>query len=118
MKKANKSNDIQEIKALLEQLPEDKQPIANNLYEKLSFMHDTLTELQKAVETGGAVELFRQGSNEYLRESPALKAYNTTIQRYVLVVGHIMNLFPKQAAAKADAELQEFIKQGQHELRS
>ena len=111
MNKGTKLTDLQRIKALLEQLPEDKKPIGCNLYEKLAFMHDTLTELQIIVRESGAVETFTQGSNEYLRESPALKAYNTTIQRYCIVVKHIMDLFPKQAAANKNGDLYEFIAQ-------
>ena len=109
MNKPKKITDLEQIKALLEQLPEDKKPIGCNLYEKLVFMHDTLTELQIIVRKSGVVEMFTQGSNEYLRESPALKAYNTTIQRYCIVVKHITDLFPKQAAANQNNDLYEFI---------
>ena len=106
-----KITDIRRIRELLQQLPEDRKPIADNLYEKLVFMNDTLAELQAAVKAGGAVELFKQGNSEYLRESPALKAYNTTIQRYCLVVTQITALFPKQAAAKQKSDLCKFIEQ-------
>ena len=109
MKKTKEITDLEQIKALLEQLPEDKKPIGCNLYEKLAFMHDTLTELQAVVRTSGAVEMFRQGENEYLRESPALKSYSTLIQRYCIVVKHIMDLFPKQAAANQNDDLYAFI---------
>jgi len=109
MKKSNTLTDLQRIAELIKQLPEDKKPIAGNLYEKLVFMNNALEKLKQVIEIKGVVEPFTQGENEYLRESPALKSYNTTVQRYCLVCKQIMDFFPKQSAVKVDAELQDFL---------
>jgi len=70
----------------------------------------TLDDLKIQVEEGGTVEMFKQGSQEFLRESPALKAYNTTVQRYSLLYKQLTELLPKEAQEGKENALYEFIK--------
>lgn len=80
---------------------------------EITFMSKTLSELKKAIEKTGAVDLFKQGKQEFVRENPALKAYNTTIQRYSLLYKQLTDMIPKQSReTTADSELYKFIKQG------
>ena len=92
------------------QVPEDKKPIAASLIKELTFMAVTLDELKEEVRKGGTVELFKQGKQEFLRESPALKAYNTTVQRYSLLYKQLTDLLPKTTEDIQDNALYEFIK--------
>lgn len=73
------STDFSEI---LEKIPSDKKKIAENLIDELSFMRETLADLKDQVRKTGTIEQFEQGRQSFLRESPALKSYNTTVQRY------------------------------------
>ena len=95
---------------ILKQVPEDKKPIAMSLIKELTFMAVTLDDLKEQVQEGGTVELFKQGSQEFLRESPALKAYNTTVQRYSLLYKQLSDLLPKTAQDNKENALYEFIK--------
>lgn len=95
---------------LLKQVPEDKKPIGQSLIKELTFMALTLDDLKIQVEEGGTVEMFKQGSQEFLRESPALKAYNTTVQRYSLLYKQLTELLPKEAQEGKENALYEFIK--------
>ena len=71
-----------EYKEILAKIPEDKKVIGEKLVEELSFMEKTLASLKRLIEENGEMEHFQQGKQDFLRESPALKSYNTTVQRY------------------------------------
>ncbi len=101
--------DIQQLDKLVELVPDDRKPIAEKLVKELAFMSKTLDELKATVEEHGAVDLFKQGSQEFLRESPALKAYNTTIQRYSLLYKQLTDLLPKQQPDNTDSALYDFL---------
>lgn len=95
---------------ILKQVPEDKKPIATSLIKELTFMALTLDDLKDQVKDTGTVELFKQGKQEFLRESPALKAYNTTVQRYSLLYKQLTDLLPKVEQDIQENALYEFIK--------
>lgn len=99
-----------QLNKILKQIPEDKKPIAQSLAKELTFMAVTLDELKEEVRKGGTIELFKQGKQEFLRESPALKAYNTTVQRYSLLYKQLTDLLPKAAQETQENALYEFIK--------
>ena len=95
---------------ILKQVPEDKKPIAESLIKELTFMTLTLDELKEQIKETGTVELFKQGKQEFMRESPALKAYNTTVQRYSLLYKQLTDLLPKVEQDIQENALYEFIK--------
>ena len=95
---------------ILKQIPEDKKLIAKGLIKELTFMALTLDDLKEQIKEGGTVELFKQGKQEFLRESPALKAYNTTVQRYSTLYKQLTDLIPKAAREAQENALYEFIK--------
>ena len=95
---------------ILKQVPEDKKPIAASLIKELTFMALTLDELKEKIKETGTVELFKQGKQEFWRESPALRAYNTTVQRYSLLYKQLTDLLPKTTEDIQDNALYEFIK--------
>ncbi len=95
---------------ILKQVPEDKKPIATSLIKELTFMAITLDELKEKIKETGTVELFKQGKQEFWRESPALRAYNTTVQRYSLLYKQLTDLLPKTTEDIQDNALYEFIK--------
>lgn len=112
-RKNNKtSGDIDRLNSMVALVPDEKKHIAEKLAQEIAFMAVTLDKLKADITERGAVELFKQGKQEFLRESPALKAYNTTIQRYSLLYKQLTDLLPKQVQASPDSALSEFIKQG------
>jgi len=110
-KKSPMSMDMVKVKKLLDNVQEDRQPIALNLYDELVFMNSTMRMLKSQVERDGAVEDFKNGSQEFLREHPALTAYNKTLQRYMQVYKQIIDLLPKSNENNETDELMDFISQ-------
>lgn len=94
---------------LLQLIPEEKKPIAKKLITELNFMSSTLAQLRRMVKETGAVELFKNGKQEMLRESPALKSYNTTVQRYSLLYKQLIDLLPKEERKAEVSALYDFI---------
>lgn len=95
---------------ILKKIPEDRRAIGEKLINELLFMYKTLNDLKEQVGENGTVELFKQGKQEFMRESPALKAYNTTVQRYSLLYKQLTDLLPKTAQDNKENALYEFIK--------
>ncbi|MFM1542300.1 hypothetical protein ABGF49_07775 [Helcococcus ovis] len=60
---------------------EDKQ-MSMNLIEELGFMKVTLEDLKEEINESGVVTEMIQGEYSIMRENPALKSYNTMVQRY------------------------------------
>lgn len=100
-----------ELNAILQKIPEDKQPIAARIVDELVFMQKTLASLKRQIDENGTVELFEQGKQSFMRESPALKSYNTTISRYSTLYKQLCDLMPKDEATKGNA-VYDFLKDG------
>lgn len=94
---------------IVESVPEEKRTIASNLVEELVFMTDTLEKLKEKIGEFGVVELFVQGKQSFLRENPAVKSYNSMIQRYSTLYKQLTDLLPKTTPVPPENELLEFI---------
>ncbi|MBV4429057.1 hypothetical protein [Clostridium tyrobutyricum] len=103
------STDMKKLRTILRKLPKEKKAVAEPLFKELEFMQRTLETLKNEVDEVGPTAMFKQGKQEFLRESPALKGYNTTIQRYALIYKQIISLLPKDDGKSTD-ELLDFIK--------
>lgn len=114
MKKLSKNVDVskemKELKKILKQIPEDRQPIAQSLYNELEFMQKTLEQLKETITSDGPTAMFKQGTQEFLREHPALKGYNTTVQRYSLLYKQLTDLLPAAVEPKKNDPLLDFVK--------
>lgn len=102
---------ITELNEIIQQVPADKRVIAANLVEEIVFMYETMEDLKSKIRQYGTVELFEQGKQKFLRENPAVKSYNTTIQRYSTLYKQLTELLPKTVQASPGSELLEFINQ-------
>ena len=100
---------IKRLDNLVELVPGNRKQIAEKIAREIAFMAQTLDNLKLDISKRGAVELFKQGKQEFLRESPALKAYNTTIQRYSLLYKQLTDLLPKQSAINTDNALLDYL---------
>ena len=103
--------NIKKLNDLVKIVPQEKQVVAAKLVEELIFMADTLADLKANIKQHGTIELFKQGSQEFYRESPAVKSYSTLIARYGNMYKHLVHLLPKTAPAPPESELLEFINQ-------
>lgn len=104
------SKEMKELKKVLDEVPEDRQAIAQSLYKEIVFMQNTLKTLKKQVDKDGPVELFKQGKQEFYREHPALQGYNKTLQRYNQTIKQIIDLLPPSEHKPSEDPLLEFIK--------
>lgn len=100
-----------ELNRIIKQVPEDRRAVASSLVEEIRFMYDTMDDLKEKIREYGTVELFEQGKQRFLRENPAVKSYNTTIQRYSTLYKQLTELLPKTAQPPMESELLEFINQ-------
>ncbi|CCW05908.1 MULTISPECIES: hypothetical protein [Bacillus] len=104
------SSDMKKLKTILKQIPNDRLPIAHSIYNELVFMQNTLDTLKNQVGEEGPTAMFKQGRQEFLREHPALKAYNTTVQRYSLLYKQLVDLLPPAETGQQSDPLIDFIK--------
>lgn len=109
---AGTCKDLEELDKIVALVPEDRRAVAERLADELAFMTTTLHSLREAIADRGAVELFEQGAQKFLRESPALKGYNTTVQRYSLLYKQLTDLLPKQVQPPPENPMENFIMNG------
>ena len=106
-----KLKNMRKLKRLLKLVPVDRRAVAEKLIAEIAFMEDTLNGLRRHIEKNGAIDHFKQGQQEFDRESPAVKTYNTMIQRYSLIYRQLTDMLPKpDPTDKGANELLEFIK--------
>ena len=105
------SDDIDKLNQIIKQVPPDKRPVAEHLLKELVFMSETLENLKATIKEKGEIDLFRQGKQEFLRESPAMKTYNTTVQRYGLLFKQFTDLLPKTDFGHEGSDLLDFMNQ-------
>lgn len=106
------SKELKRLKKTLQEIPDDRRPIAESLFDELAFMDQTMQKLREQVNKDGPISLFKQGKQEFLREHPALTAYNKTIQRYNQTLKQLIDLLPKSDGLDEDDPLLEFVKGG------
>ena len=100
-----------EFREILEKIPDDKKVIGKKLIEELSFMEKTLASLKRQIEENGELEHFQQGKQDFLRESPALKGYNTTVQRYSVMYRQLTDLMGKTQEAEKSNAVYDFLQE-------
>ncbi|ASV67214.1 hypothetical protein [Cytobacillus kochii] len=111
MSRKNKvSTNMKKVKELLKEIPKEREPVAQGIYNELVFMENTLQTLKNQVEEEGPTAMFRQGRQEFLREHPALKAYNTTVQRYGNLYKQLVDLLPQAEKPQESDALIDFLK--------
>lgn len=101
-----------ELNEILQKIPEDKQAIAGRLADELVFMQQALTDLKRQIKEHGTIELYRNGAQECLRENPAVKSYNTMIQRYSGLFKQLCDMLPKDQQPEDTDALLDFVEDG------
>lgn len=96
MKKLYNSINLDNLKIQIDEDNNINKPVAYDLLEELVFMKETMEELKSTVQLHGATYLFKQGEQEYLKENPAMKSYNTTVTKYNATLKQLLSLIPEQ----------------------
>lgn len=104
------NNEITRLTNLFKDIERNKRLTAKGLIEEAAFMRITLQELKYEIDKDGPIDEMQQGDYSILREHPALKAYNTMVQRYTNIIDKLTNLHPKAEIKKeVDDGFDEFV---------
>ncbi|RKO62387.1 hypothetical protein [Caldibacillus debilis] len=88
--------EIRRLKKIYADLDGKKREVAEGLINEAAFMKATLEELKELIDQNGPIDEMPQGEYSILREHPAVKTYNTMIQRYSTVMKQLADLLPKE----------------------
>ena len=94
------NREINRLTNLFKDIDANKRLTAKGLIEEASFMKATLQELKEMIDEQGPRDEMPQGEYSILREHPALKSYNTMVQRYTNIINQLTNLHPKEEIKK------------------
>ena len=101
--------EVARLTKLYKDLEGNKKQVAEGLIEEAAFMRKTLNDLKAIVEEEGTINEMEQGSYSIIREHPAMKTYNTTIQRYSNIIKQLTDLLPKEVAKEVDDGFDAFV---------
>ena len=90
------NREINRLTNLFKDIDANRRLTAKGLIEEASFMKATLQELKEMIDEQGPIDEMPQGEYSILREHPALKSYNTMVQRYTNIINQLTNLHPKE----------------------
>ena len=92
-----------------------RQAVAEKYIAELKFMESQLKKLKQTIRKEGAVDEFQQGKQSMMRESPAMKAYCSLVQRYGDMGKKLADLLPDKkdmARSAAGEKLASFLEKG------
>ena len=87
----------------------EKRQFADGLISQFAVTAVTLERLTDEINNGDLIEDFVQGKQKLRRESPALRAYNTTIKSFSALTNQLIGLLPEKEKKTAGDELMSFI---------
>lgn len=90
------NREIARLTNLYKDIERNRRLSAKGLIEEAAFMRATLAELKIAIDENGPIDEMPQGEYSILREHPALKSYNTMVQRYTSIIKQLTDLLPKE----------------------
>ena len=96
------------LKTLLAELTEDKKKAAEGLIDESSFMRATLKQLREYIDANGIIDEMQQGQYSILRESPAVRTYNTMVQKYAAVCKQLFDMIPSKGIIPPEDEFEKF----------
>ena len=101
--------EITRLTNLYKDVERSKRLTAKNLIEEAALMKSTLKELKSLIDVNGPIDEMPQGEYSILREHPALKSYNTMVQRYSTIIKQLMDLLPKEQQKEIDDGFEDFL---------
>jgi len=101
--------ELNRLKRIYKDIDGKKKKIIDGLIGEAAFMRVTLEELKKMIDEVGPIDEMPQGEYSILREHPAVKTYNTMIQRYSTIIKQLADLLPKEAPKEKDDGFEAFV---------
>lgn len=90
------NREINRLTNLFKEVDKNRRLTAKGLIEEAAFIKFTLIELKEKINEEGPIDEMPQGEYSILREHPALRSYNTMVQRYTNIIDKLTNLHPKE----------------------
>jgi len=97
------------LEELFKGVPPEQMVVANNLIQRIAFMHVTLEDLEEDIKANGTFEWSITRPRK-LRERPVVKTYNALIKNYTSAIKQLLDRLPSQKADEAEDELLLFLK--------
>jgi hypothetical protein len=101
--------EIVRLNKLYANLEGNKKEVAEGIIQEAAFMRATLAELKFMIDKTGPIDEMPQGEYSILREHPAVKIYNTMIQRYSTAIKQLTDLLPKESPKVEDDGFDDFV---------
>lgn len=98
------------LKSLLEDLEENKKKAAEGLIDECAFMRATLKQYREYITNEGLIDIMPQGDYSIKREHPAVRSYNTMVQKYAAVCKQLFDMLPTKPALPEDDDFDAFRK--------
>ncbi|MEK3855947.1 hypothetical protein [Cytobacillus sp. FSL H8-0458] len=108
-KEKNIKKEVSRLNKIFKEFDKNKKSAVESLVQEAAFMRATLNELKEDINAKGAIDEMQQGEYSILRESPAVKTYNTMIQRYTTVCKELFSLLPKDKPKTEDDGFNAFV---------
>lgn len=102
-------NEITRLTNIYKNIDKSKKLTAKGLIEEAAFMKATLKELKQSIDENGPIDEMPQGEYSILREHPALKSYNTMVQRYSGILKQLTDLLPKEIQREVSDGFDDFV---------
>lgn len=96
------------IKVLFKEVPAEKRQFVDALIYQFAVTTVTLERLVDELNNGDILEDFTNGKQQFRRESPALRGYNTTIKSFTALVNQLIAQLPEPEKKNAGDELMNF----------
>lgn len=96
------------IKVLFKEIPVEKRPFVDALIYQFAVTTVALERLVNELNNSEILEDFTNGKQQFRRESPALRGYNTTIKSFTALVNQLIAQLPEPEKKNAGDELMNF----------
>lgn len=101
--------ELNRLKKLFKELPENKKKISEKLIDNAAFMSVSLEELKNDIILYGVKETYVNGKDQYgFKESVESKTYNTTIKNYMAIIKQLNEMLPEDKQINEDDEFDKF----------
>lgn len=101
--------ELNRLKKLFKDLPENKKKISEKLIDNAAFMSISLEELKKDIILYGVKEPYVNGKDQYgFKESVESKTYNTTIKNYMAIIKQLNDMLPEEKKIDEEDEFDRF----------
>ena len=101
--------ELNRLKKLFKDLPENKKKISEKLIDNAAFMSVSLEELKKDIILYGVKETYVNGKEQFgFKESIESKTYNITIKNYMAIIKQLNEMLPEEKKIDEGDEFDKF----------